>query len=390
MALLGFKYRLSGAAAWITLPADVVVKRRTVKGPRVKTNYANIPNVNGVLDYSEAIGLHYDTKTVEVSLLGAANSTYDFDGLRRAILGRKLDFQFSDDTKAFNEAYYHTGRVVEIEDDYRQDFRTVKLIMDCDPLRKPVSGAYIGTVNVYSLSAVNLLTGNETILYADQGAGGWHTIQDPNAKSYADSGGSEITITVTKDSDTVNADAVAMLPEVFIKTPVSLVANKTYTFQCDSPNGTARLELEYKSTDGEQIHKKREFDKNGQVAITASDLTVTSGGKVHTLSAAYIVLTAKTMASTSFKNMWFAESVEAGSLQNGDAPVTPMFSTEIETGKAWIFVNGVKTEWRAGEKQPLPTFVLREGSNDIYIVTSEGATFGSSAHTNVSYERLIL
>lgn len=387
MALLGFKYRLSGAAAWITLPADVVVKRRTVKGPRLKTNYANIPNVNGVLDYSEAIGLHYDTKTVEVSLLGAANSTYDFDGLRRAILGRKLDFQFSDDTKAFNEVYYHTGRVVEIEDDYRQDFRTVKLIMDCDPLRKPVSGANIGAVNVYNLSAVNLLTGNETILYAGQGAGGWNTIQDPNAESYADSGGSEITIAY---SGTVYTGIATMLPEVYIKTPVSLVANKTYTFQCDSPNGTARLELEYKSAAGERIRKKREFDKNGQVAITASDLTVTSGGKAHTLSAAYIVLTAKTMSSTSFKNMWFAESVEAITLQNGDAPVTPMFSTEIETGKAWIFVNGVKTEWIAGEKQPLPTFVLREGSNGIYIVTSEGATFGSSAYTQVSYERLIL
>ena len=387
MALLGFKYRLSGAAAWITLPADVVVKRRTVKGPRVKTNYANIPNVNGVLDYSEAIGLHYDTKTVEVSLLGAASSTYDFDGLRRAILGRKLDFQFSDDTKAFNEVYYHTGRVVEIEDDFRQDFRTVKLIMDCDPLRKPVNGANIDTVNVYSLAAVNLLTGNETVLYTGEGAGGWNTIQDPNAKSYADSGGSEITIAY---SGTVYTGIATMLPEVSIKTPVSLVANKTYTFQCDSPNGTAHLELEYKSTAGERILKKREFDKNGQVAITASDLTVTSGGKAHMLSAAYIVLTAKTMASTSFKNMWFAESVEAGSLQNGDAPVTPMFSTEIETGKAWIFVNGVKTEWRAGEKQPLPTFVLREGSNDIYIVTSEGATFGSSAYTNVSNERLIL
>ena len=387
MALLGFKYRLSGAAAWITLPADVVVKRRTVKGPRVKTNYANIPNVNGVLDYSEAIGLHYDTKTVEVSLLGAANSTYDFDGLRRAILGRKLDFQFSDDTKAFNEVYYHTGRVVEIEDDYRQDFRTVKLIMDCDPLRKPVSGANIGAVNVYNLSAVNLLTGNETILYAGQGAGGWNTIQDPNAESYADSGGSEITIAY---SGTVYTGIATMLPEVSIETPVSLVANKTYTFQCDSPNGTAHLELEYKSAAGERVRKKREFDKNGQVAITASDLTVTSGGKAHTLSAAYIVLTAKTMSSTSFKNMWFAESVEARTLQNGDAPVTPVFSTEIETGKAWIFVNGVKTEWIAGEKQPLPTFVLREGSNGIYIVTSEGATFGSSAYTQVSYERLIL
>ena len=387
MALLGFKYRLSGAAAWITLPADVVVKRRTVKGPRVKTNYANIPNVNGVLDYSEVIGLHYDTKTVEVSLLGAANSTYDFDGLRRAILGRKLDFQFSDDTKAFNEVYYHTGRVVEIEDDFRQDFRTVKLIMDCDPLRKPVNGANIDTVNVYSLAAVNLLTGNETVLYTGEGAGGWNTIQDPNAKSYADSGGSEITIAY---SGTVYTGIATMLPEVSIKTPVSLVANKTYTFQCDSPNGTAHLELEYKSTAGERILKKREFDKNGQVAITASDLTVTSGGKAYTLSAAHIVLTAKTMASTSFKNMWFAESVEAGSLQNGDAPVTPMFSTEIETGKAWIFVNGVKTEWRAGEKQPLPTFVLREGSNSIFVIVSEGATFGSSAYTNVSYERLIL
>ena len=387
MALLGFKYRLSGAAAWITLPADVVVKRRTVKGPRVKTNYANIPNVNGVLDYSEAIGLHYDTKTVEVSLLGAANSTYDFDGLRRAILGRKLDFQFSDDTKAFNEVYYHTGRVVEIEDDFRQDFRTVKLIMDCDPLRKPVNGANIDTVNVYSLAAVNLLTGNETVLYTGEGAGGWNTIQDPNAKSYADSGGSEITIAY---SGTVYTGIATMLPEVSIKTPVSLVANKTYTFQCDSPNGTAHLELEYKSTAGERILKKREFDKNGQVAITASDLTVTSGGKAHTLSAAYIVLTAKTMASTSFKNMWFAESVEAGSLQNGDVPVTPVFSTEIETGKAWIFANGVKTEWIAGEKQPLPTFVLKEGSNSIFVIVSEGATFGGSAYTSVRYERLIL
>ena len=388
MALLGFKYRLSGAAAWITLPADVVVKRRTVKGPRVKTNYANIPNVNGVLDYSEAIGLYYDTKTVEVSLLGAANSTYDFDGLRRAILGRKLDFQFSDDAKAFNEAYYHTGRVVEIEDDFRQDFRTVKLIMDCDPLRKPVGGAYIGAVNVYDLSAVNLLTGNETILYASEGAGGWNTIQDPNAESYADSGGSEITITVTKDSETVNADAVAMPPQVFIQAPVSLTTIKTYTFQCDSPNGTAHLELQYKNAADARIVKEREFDKNGQVAINS--LSITSGGEQYMLSAAYIVLTAKTTAPTSFKNMWFANGVEVRTLQNGDAPVTPMFSTEIETGKAWIFVNGVKTEWRAGEKQPLPTFVLREGSNGIYIVTSEGATFGSNAYTQVSYERLIL
>lgn len=387
MALLGFKYRLSGTAAWITLPADVVVKQRTVKGLRVKTNYANIPNVNGVLDYSEVMGLYYDTKTVEVSLLGTANSTYDFDGLRRAILGRKLDFQFSDDTKAFNEAYYHTGRVVEIEDDFRQDFRTVKLIMDCEPFRKPVGGAHIDTVNVYSLAAVSLLTGNETVLYAGEGAGGWNTIQDPNAESYADSSGSEITITY---SGTVYTGIAAMLPEVFIQTPVSLAANKTYTFQCDSPNGTAHLELQYKNTAGALIIKKREFDKNGQVAIAASDLTVTSGGKVYTLSAAYIVLTAKTMASTSFKNMWFAESVEAGTLQNGDVPVTPVFQKEIETGKAWIFVNGVKTEWIAGEKQPLPTFVLREGSNDIYIIASEGATFGSGAYTSVSYERLVL
>ena len=385
MALLNFKHRLSGSTAWITLPADVIVKQRTVKGPRVKTNYANIPNVNGVLDYSEVMGLYYDTKTVEVSLLGTSNSTYDFDGLRRAILGRKLDFQFSDDTKAFYEEYYHTGRVVEIEDDFRQDFRTVKLIMDCDPLRKPVRGAYVSSVNVYSLSDVNLLTGNETLLYTGEGAGGWNTIQDPNARSYANSGGSEITITVKKNSGA--ADTATILPEVSIQIPVSLVASKPYTFQCDSPNGTAHLRLEYKNAAGALIIKDLEFDKNGQVVIDS--LSITSGGKVYTLSVAYIVLTAKTAASTPFKNIWFAKSVVVSTLQNGDTPVTPVFPQEIKTGKAWIFVNGVKTEWRAGEKQPLPTFVLKEGANDIYIITSEGATFGST-YAHVSYERLVL
>lgn len=89
---LVFSIRLDGSNTWKTFSADnvtpVIVVSAKIDNPVVKTDTVDINTNDGVLDFSEAQGIHYGNRNIEVTLRKIAGSTYNFDEFRRKYLGR--------------------------------------------------------------------------------------------------------------------------------------------------------------------------------------------------------------------------------------------------------------------------------------------------------------
>ena len=149
---LVFSIRLDGSNTWETFSADnvtpVIVVSAKIDNPVVKTDTVDINANDGVLDFSEAQGLHYGNRNIEVTLRKIAGSTYNFDEFRRKYLGRMVNCVFEEVTQTTGR-YCYRGRLVDITDDYKADFRTVTLTIDAQPFRRSVDGetrAYV-TIN---------------------------------------------------------------------------------------------------------------------------------------------------------------------------------------------------------------------------------------------------
>ena len=194
---------------------------RVIDGPEVKTDYADISGINGVLDYSDVMGLYYKNKSVKIKLRKIANSSYDFGEMRRRYLGQRIDFAFDDEPEYFGGGYYHVGRVVKISDDYRADFRTVELDIDTEPFKRPEAGDTTFTVPVYEYSS--LLTGAEELIIPV------YTAEVDTYGTYASNNGTQITIA---PKDATQGDS-SRPPMVMIPLFVSASADDAnrYTFQ---------------------------------------------------------------------------------------------------------------------------------------------------------------
>lgn len=149
--LLTFRMRLHGAITWDEIVPEtgkqVVVVSATINNPATKMDTVDINTSDGVLDFSDAQGIHYGNRRIEVTLRKIAGSTYDFDEMRRKYLGQIVDCRFET-----TSGYYYYGRLTDIEDDYQQDFRTITLTIDANPFRQPVSGATTVEIPVYNTS----------------------------------------------------------------------------------------------------------------------------------------------------------------------------------------------------------------------------------------------
>lgn len=149
--ILTFRMRLHGASTWDEIVPEtgkqVAVVSATINNPATKTDTVDINTNDGVLDFSDAQGIHYGNRRIEVTLRKIAGSTYDFDEMRRKYLGQIVDFRFETAS-----GYYYYGRLTDIEDDYHQDFRTITLTIDANPFRQPVSGATTVEIPVYNTS----------------------------------------------------------------------------------------------------------------------------------------------------------------------------------------------------------------------------------------------
>lgn len=137
-----FKIRLHGSREWERIAArtnaqnySVVLGDYTIENPEARTDYLVVDGLNGALDFTEANGLQYDMRNVEISLTKKARSHYDFEHFKRKYNGRLVDFNFRED-----DAYYYTGRLSIADDDYGKLMRTVKLKVYADPFRYPISG----------------------------------------------------------------------------------------------------------------------------------------------------------------------------------------------------------------------------------------------------------
>ena len=92
--LLTFRMRLHGASTWDEIVPEtgkqVAVVSATINNPATKTDTVDINTNDGVLDFSEAQGIHYGNRNIEVTLRKIAGSNYDFDALRRKYLGQMV------------------------------------------------------------------------------------------------------------------------------------------------------------------------------------------------------------------------------------------------------------------------------------------------------------
>lgn len=149
--LLTFMMRLHGASTWDEIVPEtgkqVAAVSATINNPATKTDTVDINTYDGVLDFSSVQGIHYANRDIKVSLRKIAGSTYDFDALRRKYLGQMIDCRFET-----TSGYYYYGRLIDIEDDYQQDFRTITLTIDAQPFRQPVSGKTTVEIPVYNTS----------------------------------------------------------------------------------------------------------------------------------------------------------------------------------------------------------------------------------------------
>lgn len=160
--LLTFRMRLHGASTWDEIVPEtgkqVAVVSATINNPATKTDTVDINTNDGVLDFSEAQGIHYGNRNIEVTLRKIAGSTYNFDALRRKYLGQMVDCRFET-----TSGYYYYGRLVDIVDDYQQDFRTITLTIDAQPFRRSVAGKTKANVTVNAAGSLMPATSSATI-----------------------------------------------------------------------------------------------------------------------------------------------------------------------------------------------------------------------------------
>ena len=92
--LLMFQIALLESDTWDIIDpnsgSNVAVVSAKINNPVVKTDTVDINTNDGVMDFSEAQGLHYGNRKIEVTLRKTSGSTYDFDAFRRKHLRRMV------------------------------------------------------------------------------------------------------------------------------------------------------------------------------------------------------------------------------------------------------------------------------------------------------------
>ena len=352
---LVFSIRLDGSNTWETFSADygtpVIVVSEKIDNPVVKTDTVDINANDGVLDFSESQGLHYGNRNIEVTLRKIAGSTYNFDTFRRTYLGRMVNCRFEEVTPTTGR-YYYRGRLVDITDDYKADFRTITLTIDAQPFRRSVDGET--KVNVTVNAAGNLMPATSSAAITTETTNG--TMQ----YSYV-------------DDAYLGKDVVIYLPgSVFnptngtlYLTVTGLAANKKYKLLFAAPTNVGNITI-------------RDASKTGTILKGA----LKDSAEFTTMSSTIVLCFNVTFGNTQFNNIsLFLADFTSVHLNNGDKVETPTY--EELTQDVVVSVGGKQISLSAGSTSN-PYFTIPRGGCDI---TATGETAGI---LKLSYEQEIL
>ena len=349
--LLTFRMRLHDASTWDEIVPEtgkqVAVVSATIDNPATKTDTVDINTNDGVLDFSDAQGIHYGNRRIEVTLREIAGSTYDFDEFRRKYLGQMVDCRFE-----VTSGYYYYGRLTDIVDDYQQDFRTITLTIDAQPFRRSVDGET--KVNVTVNASGNLMPATSSATIATETTG--NTMQ----YSYV-------------DDAYLGKDVVIYLPgSVFnptngtlYLTVTGLAANKKYKLLFAAPTNVGNITI-------------RDASKTGTILKGA----LKDSAEFTTMSSTIVLCFNVTFGNTQFNNISLLLSdFTSVHLDNGDKVETPTY--EALTQDVIVNVDGKQTTLSAGSTSN-PYFTIPRGGCDI---TATGEAAGI---LKLSYEQEIL
>ena len=349
--LLTFRMRLHGASTWDEIVPEtgkqVAVVSATINNPVTKTDTVDINTNDGVLDFSEAQGIHYGNRNIEVTLRKIASSTYDFDALRRKYLGQMVDCRFE-----VTSGYYYYGRLTDIVDDYQQDFRTITLTIDAQPFRRSVTGKT--KVNVTVNAAGSLMPATSSAVITTE------TTNGAMQYSYV-------------DDAYLGKDVVIYLPgSVFnptngtlYLTVTGLSANKKYKLLFAAPTNVGNITI-------------RDASKTGTILKGA----LKDSAEFTTMSSTIVLCFNVTFGNTQFNNIsLFLSDFTSTHLINGDKIQTPTY--EALTQDVVVNVDGKQNTLSAGSTSN-PYFTIPRGGCDI---TATGETAGI---LKLSYEQEML
>lgn len=322
--------------------AQVVISLFEIKGPEVKRDTIDLTSVDGVIDYSDVLGLHFTNKTIHFKLRGIADSTFNFETFRRKYLGQLVEL--SRETVR-QTGYVHKGRVVSIDDSGREDFRELDVVIDAEPYRYPLGGKVAVTVPL--IPSTSLLTGSEQITRA--GASSSSGLS--RVTGYDTSGGTKATV----DQDPEHDFDESFCPDIEIKLPISLVG-RYYFFHADTINGYCKI-LDRSGS----IPSEVETDANGVFKASSSSI--------------WVKLASKTSAPAVFDNIGFHMTNSNYTQTIGDRNEVPTFPARDKDMIVWV--NGKKVLVKAGETEN-PYIVLRAGKNRVIAMSdiTTQTTFG--------------
>lgn len=349
--LLTFRMRLHGASTWDEIVPEtgkqVAVVSATINNPATKTDTVDINTNDGVLDFSEAQGIHYGNRRIEVTLRGIAGSTYDFDALRRKYLGQMIDCRFE-----VVSGYYYYGRLTDIADDYQQDFRTVTLAIDAQPFRRSVTGKTKVSIAINASGSLMPATSSATIeTAASLGTMQYNYVDDKYL-------GKDMVIYLP------GSTALPRTGTLYL-TVTGLTANKKYKLTFAAPTNAGNITIRDASKTGTII----KANLNDAAEFTAMSSTI-----VLCFNVVY--------GNTQFNNIsLFLADFTSVHLGNGDKVETPTY--EALTQDVVVSVNGKQTSLSAGSTLN-PYFTIPRGGCDI---TATGETAGI---LKLSYEQEML
>lgn len=353
--LLMFKIGLKGSNAWEVFNPEsestVVVVSAKINNPVVKTDTVDINTNDGVLDFSDAQGTHYGNRNIEVTLRKTAGSTYSFDEFRRKYLGQTVRCMF-EETTASTGRYYYYGRLIDIVDDYQQDFRTITLTIDAQPFRRSIDGA--SSVNITVNAAGNLMPPISSATIETVASLG--TMQ----YSYVDDKylGKDVVIYLLGSMALPNTGTLYL-------TVTGLTANKKYKLLMATPTNAGVVAIRDASKTGTIL----KAGVKGEAEFTAVSSTI-----VLCFNVIY--------GNTQFNNISLLLSdFTSAHLTNGDKEETPTY--EAMTQDVFVIVNDKKTTLYAGSTSN-PYFTIPRGGCDI-------SAFGEAAgNLKLSYEQEML
>nr|DAJ48838.1 MAG TPA: tail protein [Caudoviricetes sp.] len=353
--LLVFQIGLLNSNTWESFNPDfgspVVVVSAKIDNPVVKTDTVDVNTNDGTLDFSEAQGLHYGNRNIEVILRKISGSTYDFDAFRRKYLGQMVKCMFEEITETTGQYYYY-GRLVDITDDYKADFRTITLTIDAQPFRRSKNNPTVANVAINAAGSLMPATSSATI----------ETVASLGTMQYS-----------YVDDMYLGKDVVIYLPGslalprngTLYLTATGLAASKKYKLLFAAPTNDGNITI-------------RNASKTGTILVAGTKDVVEFTAASSTIVLCFNVV----YGNTQFNNIsLLLADFTSSHLANGDKIQTPTY--EALTQDVFVNVNGKQAKLSAGSTSN-PYFTIPRGGCDIL------ATGESAGYLKLTYEQEVL